>query len=147
MGARCALTAIMAALSLSACGNQAATPTVAPDTYYIGKSDLYRDPPVDICRAKNNAFLSGLIERVTGALPPDTTWADLEDFNAHSAFDGKGMEAVLRFRATIGGGPPVLMSVAGRFDPATCRVGALAGGVGANPHDPQTVATLQVPAA
>lgn len=145
------VASVLAMLALAGC-SQNAEPDARPDapapkSYFVREADLYRDPPGDICRAKDAAFLTDLIARVTDALPSGTSWTALEDFNAHGAFHGKGMEAVLRFRATIGGGAPVLMSLSGPFDAPTCQVGALAGGVGADPHDPRTIITLRVPEA
>lgn len=136
------LSAVALAVALAGCGdgpgNQAGAEGAPPQGYYIRKADLYRESPNDICRAKDAGFLEALISRSTGALPEGTVWADLEDFNARTAATGKGMEAVVRFRARVDNAQPVMMFATGPFDPATCTVGRLTGGVGSDPGDPRS---------
>lgn len=133
------------AVGLSGCGGSepVPAPSETPTSYYLRKADLYREVPNDICRTKDAAFLQDLVQRVSAALPAGTQSFDFEDFNAHSAFDGKGMEAVLRFRAGDAG-DAVMMYAVGPFDPSTCHVGRMKGGVGADPHDPRSTVTFAV---
>lgn len=141
-GSNTRLGVLIAALMLSACGevpdNGAGQSTASdekPKGYYIRKVDLYQESPNDICRAKDKEFLEKLIGRITAVLPHDTAWADFVDFNATEAFDRNGMEAVLRFRAKSESPTPAMLFAVGKFDPASCVVGPLRGGIGAGPYD------------
>lgn len=130
---------------LAGCGGEPApAPSETPTTYYFRKADLYRDIPSDICRTKDPAFLQNLVQRVSAALPPGTASFDFEDFNAHAALDGKGMEALLRFRTTSPKGESETMYAVGPFDPSNCHIGPMQGGVGADPHGAGSAATFEV---
>ncbi|MCT2398374.1 hypothetical protein [Novosphingobium mangrovi (ex Huang et al. 2023)] len=136
----------VAALMLAGCGKQADSPPSAPPTsYLIRKADLYRTEPGDICRTRDSTFLQNLILRISAALPPGSTGFDFEDFDARAvADDGKGMEAVLRFRSSAPDGHAQMMYAAGPFDPATCTVGPMTGGIGTDPHAAAAMQTFSV---
>lgn len=136
---------VTAALALAGCSGQADGPAAQqPTRYHIDKADLYRPTPKDICRFRDAAFLQHLILRVTAALPPGSTGFDFQDFDARKAPGGKGMEAVLRFTSSDADGPAQTMYAAGPFDPATCAVGPMTGGVGSDPHGPDARETFHV---
>jgi hypothetical protein len=141
------LWALAMAIALAGCGdvseNAVGADDAPPQGYYVGKADLYRERANDLCRAKDAAFLEKLVSRATGSLPDGVTWTDLEDFNGRTAASGKGMEAVLRFHARVKGADPVMMYASGPFDPATCTVGQMTGGIGSDPGDPRNTTTFE----
>lgn len=57
-----------------------------------------------------------------------------EDFNATVALRGKGMEAVIRWKAGEAGDG---YAAIGSFNPETCAVSDLVVGKGPHPHDPR----------
>ncbi|MCJ2188092.1 hypothetical protein [Novosphingobium beihaiensis] len=135
----------IAALMLAGCSaGQDTEPASPPASFHIDKASLYRAEPDDICRFKDTAFLQRLTLRVTAALPPGTRGFDFVDFDAHTAPEGQGMEAVLRFRSSSADGQARMMYAAGPFDPATCAIGQMTGGTGAGPHAPDAVETFRV---
>ncbi|WP_067739133.1 hypothetical protein [Novosphingobium naphthalenivorans] len=133
------------ALMLAGCGGQQdQAPPQTPASYHIGKADLARATPNDICRARDAAFLRNLLLRVTAALPPGTQGFDFADFDARDMAGGKGMEAVLRFHSAGPDGHAQMMYAAGPFDPATCTVGPMAGGTGGGPHAAGAAETFHI---
>ena len=139
---------VLIALGLNGCGEQAADNeaevVTQPTSYYVGKVDLYRETPNDICRAKDATVLETLIGRITRSLPMGTTWTDFEDFNAHPAAKGNGMEAVLRFHASVDGAAPKMMYAVGSLNPANCYVEKMKGGIGVDPNDPRAIPLFDV---
>jgi len=130
---------------LCACGSstQAPAPSTAPTSYSIRKANLYAAIPNDICRSRNAAFLNELVQRVSAALPPGTSSFDFVDFQAVVPKNGKAASAVVQFRTSGPDGTPVTMYAAGSFDPKTCVVGPMTGGVGQGPQDPQATVTFK----
>jgi hypothetical protein len=146
----CRLKPVLAlAVLLCGCGGEnpdqddAGEVVAKPASYYIRQVDLYREVPNDICRSANPEFIQTLFDRVVSRVLAEGYSAPaFEDFNAVAAYDGKGMEAVLRFRANQPGGVEVMMFAVGPFEPAGCKVGQMRGGVGPHPHDPRSTNTF-----
>lgn len=105
--------------ALAACGEPAETvERSTPETYTILPSDLWRQVPDDICRARNPKFLADLQNRIQEQLPPEhLPNFEFVDFTVPDSRD----IAILRFRITDG----VMMVAGGAFDPETCAIGDL----------------------
>lgn len=126
----------LSGLALVACsGPEPANVADTPTGFDFRRVDLIRDQPNDLCRAKNPDFLQNLLNRVGGALPvEDRSTMTFHDFHVARTLDGKGSEAVLRFKSGRGDQTDVLMYAYGDFDPATCAIINLRVGVGPTPH-------------
>lgn len=132
---------------LAGCGGStdtAANSTVtaqAPTSYTIRKADLNRPDPNDICRSRDADFLPNLTARVTRALPPSigAPFA-FEDFSVTDGHDGKGREAVLRFRAA-----GELRYAIGDFDAGSCAITKIRAGVGPSPYSNPGQREIRVP--
>ncbi|EHJ59402.1 hypothetical protein NSU_3734 [Novosphingobium pentaromativorans US6-1] len=129
---------------LTACGSaeKASQPDPMPTSYTIRKADLYAASPADICRAKDAAFLNALVQRVSAALPPGTSSFDFVDFRADVPANGKAASAQLRFRTSGPDGAEVTMYASGPFNPQTCVVGPMTGGIGQGPDDPNAAVSF-----
>ncbi|MCJ2179343.1 hypothetical protein [Novosphingobium album (ex Hu et al. 2023)] len=135
----------LAVLLVAGCGGpDDSAPAQPPAGFHIGKADLTRAAPNDICQSRDAAFLRNLILRVTSALPPGTQGFDFEDFNVAKVQEGEAMEAVLRFKSTGADGHPQMMYAFGPFDPATCAIGPMTGGAGTTPHAAGAMETFHV---
>lgn len=130
---------------LTACGSaeEARQPDAKPTGYTILKADLYAASPADICRARDAAFLNALVQRVSAALPPGTSSFDFVEFRADVPANGKAASALLRFRTNGTDGAAVTMYAVAPFDPQTCAVGPISGGVGQGPDDPGASVTFR----
>lgn len=122
-------------LALTACsdGEESPAPAPSPETFRIRQTDLYRDPPVDICRSVDPDFLQKLTDRVRAGVDPKF-WPSFsfEDFSVRDA-DGEGRRvAAFRFKINRGAGPEMMTAV-GQIDPKTCAIGEMKLGVG--PHE------------
>lgn len=134
------------ALALAGCGGKDnGAPARAPSTYHIGKADLARIVPNDICQAQDAAFLRNLLLRVTAALPPGTQGFTFEDFDVRDLHGEAGKQAILRFSSAAADGHPQMMFAAGPFNPASCTVGPMTGGTGSGPDAADAMQTFQVP--
>lgn len=141
---------LLLAAYLTACGGEqaevanAAAP--APTSYAINPANLYRSTPNDICRARNPNFLQALISRARRGVPSaQLAQLRFEDFTVTDGYEGKGREAILRFRVAETGEPRTLMYAVGTFDPSSCAVGELRVGVGASPYGEGDRAETRVP--
>lgn len=141
---------LLLAAVLTACGGEPAEETnaaaPAPISYAINPADLHRSTPNDICRARDPNFLEALISRARGGVPSaQLAQFRFEDFNVTDGYEGKGREAILRFRVAETGDPQILMYAVGPFDPLSCAVGQLRVGVGASPYEESGRAETRLP--
>lgn len=74
---------------------------------------------------KDAAFLRNLLLRVSKVSPEGTSGFEFVRFDASGPYEGRGMMAMIRFRAKLPGEAVQTMRGTASFDPKTCEVGEL----------------------
>ena len=134
------LAGFVATSLIGACGGNSdpqadATPEPKPSPtgYYIMAKDIYRDQPRDICRQKNDMFVTDLVGRVDRALRNSNLGSveKFDHFDVQSNETGKGgQQAAVWVHAVYKGKPKTTIVAIGSFEAATCQVGPMRAGAG-----------------
>lgn len=134
------LTRLVAVCLLGGCGasdeKQASVepkPMPSPTGYHIMAKDIYREQPRDICRQKNDMFVSDLVSRIDRALRKAELGSveNFDNFNVQPNETGKGgQQAAVWVHAVYKGEPNTTVVAVGSFDAADCHVGPMKAGNG-----------------